>query len=508
MGFFELSIAVSGLHAARAGLTTVSHNISNSSSTGYTRQVVYQSASSALKNYNGVGMVGTGTNVYGVGQIRDFYLDKKYWQQQATLGEYSQKSTQLSVLETIFSSLSSSGFTTQLNGFFDALSDLSISSNDSDYKTAVINNLTTVLSTVKEYASNLQKQQEALNEEVYTIVQRINTISKQISSLNQQIYTYEIDGSCASDLRDQRALLIDELSGYVNTEVKVATDQHGYERVTVLINGQEFVNHYNNRTLDLEIRTNLTNEGDIVGIYDIVWEGGISFNLAGLSGELKGLIDVRDGDGSSYNGIPYYVNKLNEFVRTLAISFNNGTDLNGTNIEGVIGHTEAYNSNGETGILLFSYIKDDGTINNDIDIDYTTDINIFNICLSEEIKQNPTNLATFATEDTNQESDNTVVLGFMSLSSNRNLFREGGIYQFVNAISSTLGIDTNQANNFQDYYSDMASSTDNQRLQVSGVSLNEEIANLLKYQHLFQAASKLMSTLNEIYYTSINGLGI
>ena len=221
MGFFELSVATSGLNAAKAGLTTVSHNISNSSTTGYTRQVTQQTASSALKKYNGVGMVGTGTTVYGVGQVRDFYLDKKYWQQQSTLGEYTQKETQLGVLETIFNSLSKNDLTTQLNDLFKALSGASVNSNDNDYKTAIVNNIKTVLSSLTEYGTNLQKQQEVLNQEVYTLTQRINVIGNQIASLNTQIYTYELDGTSANDLRDKRAVLLDELSKYINTEVKV-----------------------------------------------------------------------------------------------------------------------------------------------------------------------------------------------------------------------------------------------------------------------------------------------
>ena len=276
--------------------------------------------------------------------------------------------------------------------------------------------------------------------------------------------------------------------------------------MTVLINGQELVNHNNNKSLTLETRKNSTNECDIPGLTDITWEGGITFNLKGLSGELKGLLEVRDGDGVDYKGIPYYVNKLNEFVRTLAVSFNNGTNLAGKKIDGVIGHKDAFTSDGKTGVLLFSYIKQDGTLNEDTNINYKSDINIFNICLSKEVQESSSNLAVLPTKDTNKESDNSVINGFSSLFSNRSLFREGGIYQFVNSLSSTLAIDKSQATNFQDYYSDIVSSTDNQRLQVSGVSLNEEMANMLQYQQLYQAAAKLMNVINEIYNTTINGI--
>ena len=101
-----------------------------------------------------------------------------------------------------------------------------------------------------------------------------------------------------------------------------------------------------------------------------------------------------------------------------------------------------------------------------------------------------------------------VVLGFLKLKDDVSLFAEGSAYQFVNAISSTLGIDTKQANSFTSFYKDVTQSIDNQRKQVSAVSINEEISNLVMYQHLYQASSKLINVINEIYNTTINGLGV
>ena len=76
--FFEFNIAVSGLFAAKNGLSVTMHNVTNMSTRGYSRQNILQKASVPLEGTNGVGMYGTGTNVYGIGQTRDFYLDKKY----------------------------------------------------------------------------------------------------------------------------------------------------------------------------------------------------------------------------------------------------------------------------------------------------------------------------------------------------------------------------------------------------------------------------------------------
>lgn len=512
--FFEFNIATTGLFAAKAGLEVTSHNISNMGTPGYSRQYVKQKASTPLDRYSGIGQVGTGTEIYGIGQHRDVYLDKKYWVQNSTYGEYYQKSNQLGVAESIFSELSETGLTKNVNSFFQTISDLKFSANDLNYRSAVINNADMLVSSIRNHAIKLRQQQIDLNEDINSIVERINAIGTQLSNLNEQIYKFEIDGQPANELRDQRTLLLDELSKYVNVETKEMSDGTGRElgnKFVVLINGHEFVNHIESRKLQTERRANPLHPDDAPNLYDIKWSNGESLNLNGLQGELKGLVDIRDGDsgvgnGGQYKGIPYYVSKLNKFVRTMAIAFNEGTRLDGTALNGVIGHKSGFDMNGDPGKVFFTMTTANGTTAPDI-VDYNN-ITAFNFAVSDELKQNPSKLAASDTRDAAQESNNKVILGFLKLKDDVTLFSEGGAYQFVNAIASTLGIDKKQADSFSKYYKDITKTVDNQRMQVSGVSLNEEVANVVKYQHLYQAASKLINVINDIYSTTINGLGI
>lgn len=512
--FFELNVATTGLFAAKTGLQVTSNNIANASVKGYSRQVVLQKASSSLKKFNGIGKVGTGTNVYGVGQIRDVYLDKKYWEKQATLGEYSQKKTQLTTLESIFNSLEKTGLTNTINTFFSSISDLSFTAADLDYRNAVISNTEILISDLKSYANEILKQQSDVNDEVYATVNKINQIGSQLVSLNYQIYNSELDGHTANELRDERAVLIDELSKYANIETKEisdGTDRELGKKFVVLINGQEFVSHNNYRTLNCEPRQNPLHKNDALNLYDINWSNGDNFDINGLKGELKGLIDIRDGDsgqvGGNYKGIPYYINKMNEFVRTLACAMNTGKRLDGTKINGVIGHIDGFDLNGNNGNLFFSFVNQNGTINTNTNFDYN-DLDVFNLSISQALKDSPKNLATSDTNDPQQESNNKVILGFLTLKDNKTLFSEGGAYQFVNALASTLGIDVKQSEKFSLHYEDISKAVDNQRLQVSGVSLNEEVSNMIIYQQLYQTSSKLINIINEIYNTTINGMGV
>ena len=340
--FFEFNVAVTGMMTSKSALATISHNISNAATPGYSRQVAKVKAGIPLYASNGRGMVGTGSDYYGVGQIRDTYIDKKYWSYTCTSGEYSVKRSQLCLLETIFNDLSDTGLTGCMTDFFNEMSELTFSAGDSSYASGVIDTTINLTENINSYAAAMIKQQQDVNDEVYSMVETINSIGNQISILNKEIFSYEIQGQAANDLRDQRAVLVDELSGYVNVEVK---EEHGtnYEennadlRYKVLLNGQEFIDHFFYNPLTCTMREELADPDDAPDLYDVYCMNGTKFNETGMSGELKGLLDIRDGDGgtingtgNSYKGIPYYMDRMNQFVRTLAMAFNEGVNyING-----------------------------------------------------------------------------------------------------------------------------------------------------------------------------------
>lgn len=525
--FFEFNIAKTGLFAAKTGLQVTSNNVYNMATVGYSRQYAKQVASSPIGNFGGLGQMGTGTTIETIGRVRDEYLDRKYWPKVSTLGEYEQKSTQLSMMETSFSALSESGVSNNVNGFFTSISDLAFNADSLEYRTAVISNAETLISNLKSHANALHQQQEELNDDLYTVVSTVNSLGKQISNINTQIYQNEITGHTANELRDKRTVLLDELSKYGNIQIKEYDDGTGRElgkKMDVLLNGQEFVSHDTSRELKLEprIATDPANQpNDVVGLYNIKWDNGTDFNLNGLTGEMKGILDLRDGNSGTgnsmnYKGIPYYIGKLNEFTRTMASAMNDGIRYNDAGVlNGVIGHTDGFDMNGDAGGPLFTYkdnagIEDtniDSVVSN-VDKGEYANIDVFNIQVSTAIKDDSRLLAISSVNDATQVSNNEVVLGFLKLKDDMSLFNEGGAIQFSNAMSATLSIDTKQAEKFDKYYKETAKAVDNQRMEVSAVSLNEEINNMVKYQHLYQVSSKLINVINEIYNTTINGLGV
>lgn len=534
--FFEFNVAVSGVFTAKTGLEVTAHNVSNSAALGYSRQVSLQRASAPLASLNGVGMVGTGSEVYGIGQIRNFYLDKKYWSQNDYLGEYSQKATQLDLLEATFNSLGENNLSEIFETFFNDLSNLSFDSGDDTYRTSVTTYGTSLADNLNYLGNQLLKQQRDVNDDIFAVVQRVNDLGRQISVLNRQIYSFEITGSKANDLRDQRALLIDELSGYVNIEVKEVPGTSGHEndlQMRILINNQEFVSHFDYNTLECVKRDERNNPDDAVGLYEVQWGTGLRVNYDTLSGELKGLVDIRDGNvgmtnGSNadffnveYKGIPYYIDKLNELVRTFTKAINEGKNSDNTYIDptgAYKGHLGGYDAYGNLGGYFFTYRDEEGNVveyngTAPTDANFYDNITVFNFCVSDELLHDP---KRFAASDTNpisgggneDKSNNNVIRKFMDLRDNVELFKEGSINSFVISVNSALGVDTKQATNFTQFYTDVVSNVDNQRIQVSGVSINEEIVNVVRYQQLYQASCQLINAINDIYDKTINAMGV
>ena len=308
--FFGLTIASSGLSAYQAALNTTANNISNEQTKGYSRQAANLSASDALRVNAKYGSMGSGVTVNSIKQIRSEYYDTKYWQNQAILGLYETKLGYLEQIENYFiDDDTEKGFSTILNKMFNSLDTLTHPAGDTNVRQQFISDAQSFMTYFNSVATGLGQIQDSVNEEIKSTVENINAIGKKISLLNKQINVIEVQGGYANELRDQRALLIDELSSIVPTEVSevpVTNSKHpdmqtGANYYTVKINGQKFVDTYEYSELTCVARKNTINQSDREGMYEIVWaDTGNSFKAGSdsSSGSLKALFDIRDGNNS------------------------------------------------------------------------------------------------------------------------------------------------------------------------------------------------------------------
>lgn len=306
--FFGLSIATSGLRAYQASANTVANNISNVDTTGYTKQVTNMKANNSLRSYTEYGTLSTGVSAESVTQLRSEYYDNKYWQYSGFRGEYDEKVKYMDQLQTYFQDDSTiEGFSTIYAGFFNDIDSLRGNAADTSVRNQVISGAKKLCSYFNTVADGLKSIQEDLNEQINSTVDTINSIAQKIALLNDQINDVEINGSYANDMRDQRALLVDQLATMVTVDVqetKVVNSNYpdvytGATNYTVKINGLELIDGNQYRQLECVAREYKDNQNDAEGLYDIRWadnhtEFPTTSNLA--TGSLKALMELRDGN--------------------------------------------------------------------------------------------------------------------------------------------------------------------------------------------------------------------
>ena len=530
--FFGLDIATRGLFTAQRGLTNVNHNIDNINTPGYSRQVLEQRASRPILMANGTGMMGTGSEIVGVNRMRDEYLDVKFRSESQYLGEWEVKYTLLEELQVMYNEPSDSGFNTVLNEFYNSLQQLSTDPSSPASRAALKEKAVMLAKYFNSVASHFEYLQNDINEIIYAKVQEVNSLADQIAKLNQQIYNYEVTGNVANDLRDQRGYLVDKLSKIVNIEayeVNYGKLPNGRDdmRFVITISGKALVDHNSVTKLKAVQRETKLNEEDIPNLYEIVWEDGNELTIK--SGELKGYLDVRDGnDGlngsSDFRGIPYYQRKMNDFVRVFARTFNEGiTNPDGSMTKGHADGYTLYSQQGDpaSGIRFFAIIDeigqpmssqkfleagDDGSGNLDFDAIYSQ-ITAKNFSISLEIDENPTNNISISGAP-GEVGNIDILREIIDLRHNPYMFNEGSPEDYIKTIISCMGVDGQLSSHYLNNQTVITKQIENRRQSISGVSINEEMGNLVRYQHAYKAAAKMIQTYSEILDILVNRLGV
>lgn len=539
--FFGLTIASSGLSASNVSINTTAHNISNINTEGYTKQVTKQTANGAIRVYQEYGTVGTGVNVHSIEQLRSSYYDTKYWQATTNHGQYAALDNYSTLLEDYLDEFNLDGFTKEYANLFNAINDLQRDPTSAVGRNQFINYAKSICDYFNVLSTNFSNVQKQANDEIKTTVDSINTISEQIVSLNKQINVIEINGGFANDLRDQRSLLVDQLSGYVNTSVIEKEIGNGATDFKVYINGQNLVDMYNYNALVLKTRENgnRRNASDIDGLYDIEWDNSLDFNQYSdsLTGSLKAAIDIRDGcneayevlslakaDGtflldaegnpvdvqdlteaeyndylaqgyskkmtsyasprfnSSYKGVPYYQEKINKFIQTIADVFNSTIRGDGVRVTDIP----------VTDLFVSKYNES-----------YVT---AYNATINPDIIQDMS-LLPYSYDSTKGAANVDMVEALYAIKG-KVVLNNGTFSDFLTSIVSVASIDGGRIRTFEATYANIKETIDNQRTSVSGVDEDEEAVDLVKYQKAYDLSSKVISVMQQIYRKLIEETGL
>lgn len=300
--FFGLNIAVSGMNTYNAVLNTTAHNISNTKTTGYSKQVVNQQAKKALSLKTSFGMQGTGVEVTEIVNTRDSYYDYKYRKSTTTLGYYDTAKYYMSSIEDYLyvKDEKSGGLSTSLDSFFKSLINMTTDSTDTTKRAETAGYADALGEYARKMSTNLQTLQNDINTEISSTVKQINAYAEQLAALTKQINSLEVYGNQANDLRDQRARILDELSQLADVEVTEKNPEtgNGLHQYIVALGGNILVDTYNYKTISVEASKTKDNQCDVQGLYGLKWSDGQSFNIrnTALGGKLQALFELRDGN--------------------------------------------------------------------------------------------------------------------------------------------------------------------------------------------------------------------
>jgi flagellar hook-associated protein 1 FlgK len=539
--YMGLEIAMRGLYSSQRAMANIAHNIDNVNTPGYSRQVINQTSARPLLVANGAGMLGMGSDVVSVDRIRDVFLDEKYWSEAQYLGEWSVKATIIEDMQTIYNEPSDNGYTKIISDFYSALQTLTTDPSSLSTRAMVKEKGVAVAKYFNSVATHFDHLQEDLNNMVNAKVEEINNIADQIKELNLQIYHFEVMGNKANDLRDRRGYLVDKLSRLVNCsayEIETGLKLPNGEKETrfvVTISGKALVDHEQSVHLKCESRETKLNEEDIENLYEVSWADGNKLQLK--SGELKGYIDMRDGNDGEMGsdgkkspdckGIPYYQRKMNEFVRTFAMSFNEGimdSDGDGT-LDKSNGHVDGYTLTGTdpSGIRFFTMLDSYGKYMSSEDfasmmgVTSTSPIEAYvagyknltarNFSISFDVEEDPSENIS-ASSAPGESGNNENLNNLLAMRHNTYMFMEGAPEDFIKTVISSMGVDGQQYNQYLDVQEGITTQLENRRHSISGVSLNEEMTNLVKHQQIYGAAAAMIQSFSEVLDILVNRLGI
>ena len=487
--FSGLSIALRALQTQQISLDITGHNVANANNPNYSRQTALHSATkpypTPMMGYTpSSGQLGTGVQISQINRMRDGFVDLRLRQQLQSTNYWATMEEGLRQVELFFNEPSENGIHYALDQFWDSWQDLSREPDFASVREVVVQRAQVLVESITGTRSHLQSLRENLNGDIPLKVGDVNSLATRIADLNVQIGKISATGSLPNDLLDARDAMIEELSQLV--DVDVVPDQAGMVGVT--IGGASLVHRGTAYGL---VTSGVTIDGENYKKHEIRWA--TTGNLVKLnSGEIKGLQDLRDND------ITKTLAALDTWTKQFATKVNEihegGYDLDG------IG--------GAANPIRFFVFEEAGAPEN-TDMSFAA----MNIRINPLIATNVAKIRAGSIAHAEGNGLNAIMLAELRTSRVIDVDSAGGgarisIGDAYNSIISKLGVDTQKAVRMNENGTGLELHLQNLKDSISGVSLDEEMTNMIRYQHAYSAAARVMTTMDEALDTIINRLGI
>lgn len=461
--WFGLSIGLSGLRAAQTLLDTAAHNTANASTPGYSRQRVRLVAAPPFSypafNRAGFGQLGTGVNVAAVERVRDVFLDAEIRSQVGASAAWAARRDGLARVETILPEPSSAGLSSVLARFWAAWHDVAAEPTSLAARSALVEQAGTLAAGLNRVARQLADFSAALDDELRVRIGEVNDLGARIAALNAQIQRVVVTGERANDLEDARDALLEELSALITIRAERQADG----TITVLVGGTDLVTGDTARSLVVGI--------DGAGHVEPRWGWGDPVSLG--DGRLAALVALRDGSLASYRS------DLDALAAGIADSVN---ALHATGVD----------ATGTGGGAFFTYTSGDAAAT---------------LAVDPVVAADPRRVAAAAAAG--QAGDGSIAAAIAELRGARILAAgTQTATDFYAGLVGRIGADSRSAREIADGQAVVVDYLRNRRAALSGVSLDEEAADMLRFQHAYAAAARVITAVDEVLDTLINRTGL
>ena len=561
--FSGLNTMVNGIYTQRLGLNTVGHNISNSNTEGYSRQTAHAAATPSSEVYTlaGASQVGNGSTVTSVIRARDIYADRQYWKENSTDGYYKGKANNYAKIESIFNDSDNSGIQDAMEKFYQAWQDCSTTASSDTSRQNVINAGQNFAQSLQIAAKQTKEQIDSLYDDISLSVVKMNRLMGQVVELNKNIAGIEATGAHANDLRDQRDLIVDQLTSM--TDITVYESANGM--YTLVSNGTTLVNGITK--VDLEMSAPKNNTTYSLSDYDIMIKQTGTVYTPG-NGELKAQFEAVAEDKGYIDQV---ANMAAFMFTTLNDQHKAGYGIDGSkdkpfdNANAKDNATTGLNFYGETdkifewdaknGKLDVYNKKADGTKDNASkeSLSGMQILEIFTVNSELTATDGHKKLATRSGErdtdgkllyqaaaggtttdvtqakkdakgnplpvDVNGTGDGSNAVWIAALfncerdktspevNGTDRLIGNGSLYSYYNTSMTTMGSDASNMNGRVKFQSGVMDQVENLRSSTNGVNWDEELSNMITFQQGYSACSRCLSAMDECLDKLINGTG-
>jgi flagellar hook-associated protein 1 FlgK len=448
----SLNIAVNSLMADQGALNVTSNNIANANTPNYTVEspVLVEQAPAVYGNI----LLGQGVELQNIQTVRDQVLQSRINQETQTQGQVNSYLGGMNQVQALFNEAQGVGLQNVMSQFFNSLQTLSTNPTDASLRQGVLSAGQALAGAFNQAANGLSQVRSGLDQSVAQNVTQINQLTSQIAQLNSQINALQGTPSPPNTLLDQRNQLVTQLSQYIGVNA-INTTSGTFELTTT--NGSALV--VGQSSFALQSQLNTTD-----GLQHIFAQGSdITSSITG--GQLGGLLQARD------QSVPATQASLDTLAYNLATAFNAQS-------------TSGYDVNGNPGVAFFNQPS---TV--------TGSAAQMSVAISDP------NLIAASSDGTPGSNGNALALAAIQ---NQPLINGQNVTDYYSGLVNTIGNDVAGANTQQQSVSGVLTQLQNQLSSESGVSINQEAANLVQFQNAYQASAQVVTIVQQLFQSTLN----